>query len=199
MDRSSTKVRHIQPLQSPFDPIDLFRYYIDSHCVVVIGRPSAMLAERLEREENIRIAKQIEVLGLEGLQRAEAELQEAKAEHDRPIPPDILTSFPLPDVKSIAWIPVQSLQEPGVGRARRFELAPSELSRHVASDRSALPFFVQYDHVQVCFRRNCKVCDLKFDRQSDFITITVFLSLAKLSNRLRPWVIYNSGQTSIYH
>jgi hypothetical protein len=43
-----------------------------------------MFAEQLEWEENIRIARQIETLGPEGLQRAEAELQEAKAEHDRP-------------------------------------------------------------------------------------------------------------------
>ena len=92
-------------------------------------------------------------LGPLGLERAEKELQEAKAQHDRPIPTDILTSFPLPNVKSIVWIPVLSVQEPGLGRPRRFEPVQSALSRYIASDHEALPFFVQYDHVQVCPQR----------------------------------------------
>ena len=164
----------------------IFRYYVDPCRVVIIGKPSAKLAEKLEREENIRIAKQVERLGPEGLSKAEAELHKAKTEHDRPVPTDILTSFPLPDVKSIVWIPVQSLQEPGVGRHRHFESAPSELSRYIASDHSTLPFFVQYDHVQVCQREYSGVHNFNVVRQSDFITITIFLSLAKLPDRLRP-------------
>lgn len=130
------------------------RYYIDPASVVIIGKPSAALAEKLETVEKARIVKQVEDLGAEGLKKAEAELEAAKAEHDKPIPTDVLTSFPLPDVKSISWIPVQSIQEAGIGRkAHRLSESSPELARHITSDGSPLPFFVQYDHVEVgCFR-----------------------------------------------
>jgi hypothetical protein len=98
----------------------------------------------------------VQKLGPLGLENAETELQKAKKEHDRPIPTDILTAFSLPDVRSIAWIPVQSLQEPGLGRPHRFESTQSELSRYIALDDTALSFFVQYDHVQVCPQERSK-------------------------------------------
>lgn len=89
-------------------------------------------------------------LGPEGLKKAEKELEEAKAEHDKPIPTEILLDFAVPSVKSIAFIPVQSLQEQGTGRAAPTKALESEiLSEHVQSDGSAVPFFVQYDHVEV--------------------------------------------------
>lgn len=83
---------------------------------------------------------------------AEKRLEEAKAEHSKPIPTDVLTSFPVPDVKSISWIPVQSVQEPGKGRtvAPRFKPSTSALQKHIESDGETLPFFVEYDHVEVC-------------------------------------------------
>lgn len=117
---------------------------------MIIGKPSAKLADKLEKEEKARIAAQVERLGPEGLKKAEMELEEAKAEHSRPIPTDILTSFPVPDVKSISWIPVQSVQEPGHGR--KVDYPPSvndPLFKYIQSDGEPLPFFVEYDHVEV--------------------------------------------------
>ena len=110
------------------------------------------MAERLEKDEKARIAKQKESLGPSGLAKAERELSEAKKEHDREIPREILTSFPVPDVKSIAWIPVQSLQQAGKGAGR---VPPNQsgndaLVQYIETDGASLPFFVQYDHVQVC-------------------------------------------------
>lgn len=133
------------------DPsLTLRRYYIDPHCVVVRGKPSAKLADKLEKDEKIRVAEQVKELGEAGLEAAAAKLEAAKSEHDRPIPSDILTSFPVPDVKSISWIPVQSLQEAGKGReTRRTPVPNEELTKHVQADESPLPFFVQYDHVKV--------------------------------------------------
>jgi Zn-dependent M16 (insulinase) family peptidase len=106
------------------------------------------MAERLETEEKARISKQKEVLGPEGLASAAKVLEEAKAEHDKPIPQEILRSFPVPSVKSISWIPVQSVQEVGVGRPSK-KLHQNDVACHVAADGSPLPFFVQYDHVKV--------------------------------------------------
>jgi len=118
--------------------------------VVVVGKPSADLAKQIEEDEKVRIAKQIESLGPEGLKKAANLLESAKAENDKLIPKEVLTSFPVPDVKGISWIPVQSVQEPGSGRESFSAVTHSpELSKHVENDGSSLPFFVQYDSVKV--------------------------------------------------
>ncbi|TFK57173.1 hypothetical protein OE88DRAFT_1650788 [Heliocybe sulcata] len=147
----------------------LQKYYIAQPSVTVVGKPSAAMADKLENDEKARIAAQKEKLGPEGLKQKAKELDDAKTEHEKPIPDDILTAFPVPDVKSISWITVKSVQESGSGRApARFETDP-ELARYIGQDGAELPFFVQYDHVQ-----------------SDFVTIHAYFSLANLPDRLRP-------------
>ncbi|KAI0756614.1 Metalloenzyme, LuxS/M16 peptidase-like protein [Daedaleopsis nitida] len=151
---------------------DLLRkYYVDPPCVVIRGKPSGDMADRLDREEKARIATQKERLGSAGLEECERVLEDAKKEHEQEIPTDILTSFPVPDVKSIAWIPVQSFQETHgkKGRAPMAQPNNAELAKHIEHDGAPLPFFVQYDHVK-----------------SDFVTVHACFSLAKLPARLRP-------------
>jgi len=75
---------------------------------VIKGKPSANLAESLEANEKARIAAQIKTLGPEGLAKLEAKLEAAKKTNDEPIPEEILTGFPVPNVASISWIKVQS-------------------------------------------------------------------------------------------
>ncbi|PBK77299.1 hypothetical protein ARMSODRAFT_874850 [Armillaria solidipes] len=149
----------------------LKKYFIDPASVVVIGKPSAVLAKKLEEDEKARVAAQVEGLGPEGLKKAAKELEDAKAEHDLPIPTEVLTKFPIPDVKSISWIPVQSLQEPGKGRRSAPGRTETSLSQHVHNDGSDLPFFIQYDHVE-----------------SDFVTVHGYFSLAKVPHHLRPHI-----------
>ena len=109
------------------------------------------MADQLEKDEKARIAAQVERLGPEGLKKAEVKLEMAKAEHGKPVPTEIIASFPLPDVKSISWLSVQSVQEPGVGRKLVHNAsASSPLSKYIDSDGELLPFFVGYDHVEVC-------------------------------------------------
>ncbi|KAG9314439.1 Metalloenzyme, LuxS/M16 peptidase-like protein [Chiua virens] len=150
----------------------LKRYFVDQPYTVVIGRPSANLAEKLEAIEKARLAAQIEKLGPEGLAKAEQELEAAKAEHEMPIPKKILTSFPVPDVKSISWIPVKSTQELGKGRAcSSTASSDSDLKKHIENDGDPLSIFVEYDHVN-----------------SDFVGIHAFFSLANVPDELRPYV-----------
>lgn len=127
------------------------RYYIDPHRIILTGKPSADLAGKLEHEEKTRIAAQREAMGEEGLKKAEEALEQAKKEHDKEIPSSILKSFPVPDVKSIAWIPVQSLQQVGSSSQNPAitQHKNDAVKKYVESDGPALPFFVQYDHVKV--------------------------------------------------
>jgi hypothetical protein len=108
------------------------------------------MADKLEKDEKARIAAQVERLGPEGLKKAEVKLEVAKAEHGKVVPIEIITSFPVPDVKSISWLSAQSVQEPGIGRPVHWAPASSPLSKYIDSDGNLLPFFVEYDHVEVC-------------------------------------------------
>ena len=134
-----------------FISIIALKYYVEPASIVICGRPSAAMAEKLEKDEKARIAAQIERLGPEGLKKAEVELEAAKAQHGRAVPSEIITSFPVPDIKSISWLSVQSVQEPGIGRKPlHWAPASSPLSKCIDSDGKSLPFFVEYDHVEVC-------------------------------------------------
>ena len=131
-------------------PMRVHRYFLDTNYAVVFGKPSAALAERLEADEKTRIAAQREHLGPDGLAKRKKMLDDAKAEHAVEIPTEVLTSFPVPDVKSISWIPVKSVQQAGQGRTGRTDQSDNtELVKHIETDGAELPFFVQYDHVQV--------------------------------------------------
>lgn len=123
------------------------RYYVDPPSIVVCGQPSAAMAEKLEKDEKARIAAQVKKLGPEGLEAAAKLLEKAKAQHDKPIPDDIIKAFPVPDVKSISWIPVQSAHEKGKGKANFAK--DSKLRKHIEGDGDPLPFFIGFDHVQV--------------------------------------------------
>ncbi|KAI0652259.1 Metalloenzyme, LuxS/M16 peptidase-like protein [Trametes meyenii] len=153
---------------------DLLRkYYIDPPSIVVRGRPSGDMADRLDKAEKARIAVQKEQLGPDGLAECERVLEAAKKEHEAEIPTEILKSFPVPSVKSISWIPVQSFQESVKGKERAPAPQPGneQLTKHVEQDGAPLPLFVQYDHVK-----------------SDFVTVHAYFSLAKLPDRLRPYL-----------
>lgn len=102
------------------------------------------MAEKLEKDEKARIAAQVKKLGPKGLEAAAKLLESAKAEHDKPIPDEILKAFPVPDVKSIAWIPVESAHETG-----KVVTKESKLKKHIEGDGGRLPFFIGFDHVQV--------------------------------------------------
>ncbi|KAH8114466.1 Metalloenzyme, LuxS/M16 peptidase-like protein [Phellopilus nigrolimitatus] len=158
------------------------RYYIGSPSVVIRGRPSRELTDRLKREESARINARVQKRDPEGLAKAKYELENAKKDNNVPIPEAVLTKFPVPDVSSIAWIPVQSVQEGGkVKPTSTSKTDNSQLRKHINADGSKLPFFVHFDHVE-----------------SDFVTVRAVLSLAKLPNRLRPiFAVYMSSFFSL--
>lgn len=103
------------------------------------------MAEKLEKDEKARIAVQVKKLGPEGLEAAAKLLEKAKAEHDKPIPDEILKTFPVPDVKGISWIPVDSVHEKGKVNIG----SESKLRKHIQGDGDPLPFFIGFDHVKV--------------------------------------------------
>jgi len=128
------------------------RYIIDNSPVIVLGKPSASLPEKLEAEEKARIAAQKASLGEEGLAKKVKELEEAKKEHERPIPQEMLTSFPVPPVSSINWIPVKAAWNDPKKNLK----SDSELQAHVEKDETDLPFFVGFNHAKVSLAFVCR-------------------------------------------
>ncbi|KAG8802435.1 hypothetical protein FRC17_006413, partial [Serendipita sp. 399] len=155
----------------------LLKYYLADARIIIRGKPSASLADRLKDEEKARVEAQVKELGPDGLVKLEKALEEAKADHDKPIPEEILTGFPVPDVKSISWISVQSAQnfphgKPAVIKDTQLASRSSALEDHLRKESTALPMTTQFDHVT-----------------SDFTTVHVLMSLAELPDELRPYAV----------
>ena len=72
----------------------------------VFGKPSAAMSKELSGEEKEREAQQAKHLGEEGLAKLETTLANAMSENEHPIPADILTSLPIPDLEKVRGIPL---------------------------------------------------------------------------------------------
>lgn len=137
--------------------------YLNSSCYAsVAAKPSAQLAQRLESDEKARIDKQIAELGEVGLAEAAKKLEHAQEYNDRPIPIEFLRAFPLPNVASISWIPVQSALNPKSHTKNLDELENQDLSKHLDKDASEFPLFLHYNNVKVIF-----ICFLFFSFPAD--------------------------------
>jgi Zn-dependent M16 (insulinase) family peptidase len=145
MDRNFAQVGlPLYPFVNFRSYLELSRWYIDNPSIAVIGKPSAAMADRLEKETQERLAANRERFGEEGLRRLQEELEEAQKENDIAIPPEIISGFKVPSVDSIRWIDVKT------ARARSQIVkdqaaSTKELQDHVDKDGSVLPYFVQFD------------------------------------------------------
>ena len=65
----------------------------------------------------------------------------------------MLKSFPIPDVESIGWIPVQSARTTAAKAAVAPDATPHEKSKelreYLAKDEVESPLFIQFDHIKV--------------------------------------------------
>ncbi|EJU02584.1 hypothetical protein DACRYDRAFT_21645 [Dacryopinax primogenitus] len=146
------------------------RYLLDAPSIVILSKPSGDLAKKIEETDLERIASQREKLGPEGLAQREKELAASIEANDKAIPSEMLSCFPLPDLSSVSWIPVQTAQnDPTKGGL--YAPKPSDTERLLQSDATTLPYFVEFDHVK-----------------SNFVTVCAYLSTADLPNELRNYV-----------
>ena len=73
---------------------------------VVLGKPSASLSKGIQDSETAREAQQGKDLGVDGLERLAKILELAMDENEHPIPGDILTSLPVPNLEKVPSIPL---------------------------------------------------------------------------------------------
>jgi len=128
----------------------LQKWFVVAPSVTIVGRPSGALADKIEAEEKARVAANVARLGEEGLAKLAKKLEEAQAANDRPIPDGLIESFPLPDVRGIDWIEVESGKATGVSKAGAAELA-NKVQAHLDHDGAELPLFTHFDHINSNF------------------------------------------------
>lgn len=143
----------------------LQKWFVDAPSVTIVGRPSAALADKIEAEEKARVADNVARLGEEGLAKLAKKLEDAQAANDCPIPDGLIESFPLPDVRGIDWIEVESARAAGVSKADASEVA-NKVQAHLDKDGAELPLFTHFDHIQSNFVE---------------VTMTLFLDDPKLA------------------
>lgn len=118
----------------------LEKYYLDANSLTVIGKPSAALADKLEKETNARVAKRVADLGEDGLKKLKDHIEDAQKANDVEVPQKILSDFKIPDVEGIRWIDVKS-----AGAGKNNGNFDNTVQEHLAKDKAELPFFMQFE------------------------------------------------------
>lgn len=133
------------------------KYLIHNPRLVVLARPSAKMASDLRAEGKAGLKERKEKYGKEGLERLGEKLDAARRANDVPIPEEIITEFKIPSPSTIHWIPVgtgRALPAPDAsipGLGEDVTSLDSQVQAHLDTDETALPFFVQFDHINSAF------------------------------------------------
>ncbi|KAG0191477.1 hypothetical protein DFQ28_011725 [Apophysomyces sp. BC1034] len=146
----------------------LKRWYIESPHLIVLGKPSADLAEQLIKEERERVEKQRVDLGEKKLAELQQQLEEAMAANDVSLPNEVLDNFQIPPVSSIDFINVLSATSNGNETTLT---AKNIVQEHVDRDNKAdVPLFIQFDNIK-----------------SQFVKISAHVSASSIPSHLLPY------------
>lgn len=156
--------------------------------MTICERPSWARGKELALIEQRRISTRVDLLGCEGLTKKKEKIENAIADNSKQIPEGLLPVSSPTSYESIQWTPVRTVQAgkkllPFSGAS----VEDDELQKHLNADGAELPFFMQFDHVQVVsYELPCRILLIQF--KSDFVMVTALLSLATLPDNLRPCV-----------
>ncbi|XP_067141202.1 uncharacterized protein C05D11.1-like [Centruroides vittatus] len=87
----------------------LRKYLLNENNVTIIGEPSPELKEKSIKDEELRVSKQKETLGEEGLKAKEELLQAAKKKNDIKPPKELFQSIPIPSFDKVEFQSVRRL------------------------------------------------------------------------------------------
>lgn len=137
----------------------------EANNAIVIGRPSADQSEKIEFEEQARIAARKQQLGAEGLQELKAKLAAVQTLNNKEIPNEVIGQFKVPDTASINFIKTATARS---GSAR--DMGPLQNpAQNVIDKDNDLPLFIHFEHVQ-----------------SNFVQIIIVLGTEVIPVSLRP-------------
>ncbi len=125
----------------------LKKWLSDAHHVSILGKPSKAMAEKINADEQARVAAQKEKLGPEGLKALAKKLEDAKAFNDREIPKEMLEKWDVPGVSSIHFIKSETAR---AGLARQLG-TKDNIAQKAIDENKDTPLFVQFEHVPTNF------------------------------------------------
>ena len=141
-------------------------YISNAPHVSILGKPSAALSEKLKSEEAARIEAQKKKLGPDGLKKAQDHLEQAMAENDREIPPELLGKFKVPPTESIHFVNTSSAR---IGPALKVGRPQNRYQKLIEKDGKDMPLFIDFEHIP-----------------SNFARVNLILSTESLPLELRP-------------
>jgi Zn-dependent M16 (insulinase) family peptidase len=126
----------------------LNKWIADAHHVSILGKPSIKLSKKIKADEAARIKAQQEKLGEEGLKKLAQKLEDAKAENDKPIPEDILSSLKVPGTESIHFFDTITARS---GLAKKAGVLDNSIQKIIEKDENGLPLFIHFEHIPTSF------------------------------------------------
>ncbi|ETN38659.1 uncharacterized protein HMPREF1541_06696 [Cyphellophora europaea CBS 101466] len=127
------------------------KYFAKAHYVSLLGVPSAKLSKKLTDDEAARVEKRKKELGPEGLKRKFEELEKAKKENDKEIPPELLAHFRVPSTESIHFVKTSSAR---AGPALKVGRPDNKYQKIIENDGGEdFPLFINFEHIESNFAR----------------------------------------------
>jgi Zn-dependent M16 (insulinase) family peptidase len=160
LDEAETKLEDASYWQS------LIKAFImDRPMAAVLGKPSAAMATESSQKEKEREANQAAELGEEGLKNLADILQAAMVKNESPIPEDILTSLPVPDLEKVPSIPLFNARLFPSKDCLPLEITPESVRgvktddaaaivarlKNEAEKVTAVPFHADFTHIESAF------------------------------------------------
>ncbi|TGZ84481.1 hypothetical protein EX30DRAFT_337006 [Ascodesmis nigricans] len=145
------------------------KWLIDNPRVSILGKPSAKLAKKIEEDEKSRIDERVKKLGEKGLAELQKKLDDAKAENEKPIPEEVLSSFKVPEVDTIHFIETKTARG---GLAKNMD-GPGEKEAQdlIDADDTDVPLYIHFEH-----------------GETEFAQIDVMFSTESIPVKLRPLI-----------
>lgn len=153
----------------------LSQWMADAKHISILGKPSQALATKTKADEEARIAKRKEELGVEGLAKLGQRLEAAQKKNDEPIPAEVLDRWAVPSTESIHFIESDTAR---AGAARSIGLGSGRAQKLVdKASPGRLPLFIQFEDVP-----------------TSFVHITLHLSTVNVPLELKPLIpIFNDN------
>ncbi|KAI2609030.1 Metalloenzyme, LuxS/M16 peptidase-like protein [Hypoxylon fragiforme] len=126
----------------------LKKWLADAHHISILGKPSLKLATKLKEDEEERIKKRKQELGVEGLKKLAQDLDNAKKQNEVDIPDSLLEKWQVPSVESIHFIKSQTARS---GMARTLGVHDNSAQKAIDGAPPGLPLFVQFEDVETNF------------------------------------------------
>ncbi|TYJ56451.1 hypothetical protein B9479_002854 [Cryptococcus floricola] len=147
----------------------LDQYFVSAPSVTIVGKPSAALSAKIEKDEKERVDKRKAELGEEKLKELEKKLEEAKKASDVPPPSEMIKDFPITDPNGLTWIPVETALNTAVGDNAKSD--QGKVQKIIDQDGEKLPYQAHFSSVE-----------------SNFVTVMALFDTINLPIHLKPYL-----------